>query len=148
MNSKLTKVTKLILDIMYVLGIPVCLSLPITFKLYGQINSYFSRYYVQLIILFFLSGVFAILIIGELRKMFKTVLNGDCFVTENVTSLRKMGTYSFCIAIITVIRLFLYITPGVLVVVLVFLIAGLFSKVLSEEFDKAVTYKLENDFTI
>ncbi|MBQ7065389.1 MAG: DUF2975 domain-containing protein [Lachnospiraceae bacterium] len=148
MNSKLTKVTKLILDIMYFLGIPVCLSLPITFKLYGQINSYFSRYYVQLIILFFLSGVFAILIIGELRKMFKTVLNGDCFVTENVTSLRKMGTYSFCIAIITVIRLFLYITPGVLVVVLVFLIAGLFSKVLSEVFDKAVTYKLENDFTI
>ena len=148
MNSKLTKVTKLILDIMYFLGIPVCLSLPITFKLYGQINSYFSRYYVQLIILFFLSGGFAILIIGELRKMFKTVLNGDCFVTENVTSLRKMGTYSFCIAIITVIRLFLYITPGVLVVVLVFLIAGLFSKVLSEVFDKAVTYKLENDFTI
>ena len=148
MNSKLTKVTKLILDTMYFLGIPVCLSLPITFKLYGQINSYFSRYYVQLIILFFLSGVFAILIIGELRKMFKTVLNGDCFVTENVTSLRKMGTYSFCIAIITVIRLFLYITPGVLVVVLVFLIAGLFSKVLSEVFDKAVTYKLENDFTI
>lgn len=148
MNSKLTKVTKIILDIMYFLGIPVCLSLPITFKLYGQINSYFSRYYVQLIILFFLSGVFAILIIGELRKMFRTVLKGDCFVKENVTSLRKMGTYSFFIAVITMLRLFLYITPGVLVVVLVFLIAGLFSKVLSEVFDKAVTYKLENDFTI
>ena len=80
--------------------------------------------------------------------MFRTVLNHDCFVKENVVSLRKMGTYSFCIAVITVIRLFLYVTPGVLVVVLVFLIAGLFSKVLSEVFDKAVTYKLENDLTI
>ena len=80
--------------------------------------------------------------------MFRTVLKNDCFVKENVTSLRKMGTYSFFIAAITAIRLFLYITPGVLVVILVFLIAGLFSKVLSEVFDKAVTYKLENDLTI
>lgn len=148
MNSKITKITKLILDAMYFLGIPVCISLPFTFKLYGQINSYFREYYWQLVVLFFLSGIFAILIIGELRKMFRTVLNNDCFVKENVASLRKMGTYSFCIAVITAIRLFLYITPGVLVVVLVFLIAGLFSKVLSEVFDKAVTYKLENDLTI
>ena len=33
-------------------------------------------------------------------------------------------------------------------VILVFIIAGLFSKVLSSVFDKAVTYKLENDLTI
>lgn len=148
MNSKITKLTKLLLDVMYFLGIPVCISLPFTFKLYAQINSYFREYYVQLVILFFLSGIFAILIIGELRRMFRTVLNNDCFVKENVASLRKMGTYSFCIAVITAIRLFLYVTPGVLVVILVFLIAGLFSKVLSEVFDKAVTYKLENDLTI
>lgn len=148
MNNKLTKITKLLLDTMYFLGIPICISLPVTLKLYGQINSYFREYYVQLVILFFLSGVFAVLIVGELRKMFKTVLNNDCFVKENVASLHKMGSFSFCISVITALRLFLYITPGVLVVVLVFLIAGLFSKVLSEVFDKAVTYKLENDLTI
>ena len=34
------------------------------------------------------------------------------------------------------------------VVILVFVIAGLFSKVLARVFDKAVTYKLENDLTI
>jgi hypothetical protein len=59
-----------------------------------------------------------------------------------------MGNYSFVIAIITSLRLFLYLTPAVLVVILVFIIAGLFSKVLSRVFDKAVTYKLENDLTI
>ena len=32
--------------------------------------------------------------------------------------------------------------------VLVFLIAGLFSRVLADVFDQAVTYKLENDLTI
>ena len=59
-----------------------------------------------------------------------------------------MGTYSFFIALITCCRLFLYLTPAVLVIILTFMIAGLFSKVLSQVFDRAVTYKLENDLTI
>lgn len=39
-------------------------------------------------------------------------------------------------------------TTAVIVIVLVFVIAGLFSKVLSKVFDRAVYYKLENDMTI
>ena len=42
----------------------------------------------------------------------------------------------------------LYLTPAVMIIILVFLIAGLFSKVLSQVFDRAVAYKLENDLTI
>lgn len=148
MNNRLTKLTKALLDFMYYSGMVVCATLPFTISFYGHYNSYFATYRIPLIILFFISGVFAVLIIGELRKMFKSVLMDDCFIRENVISLRKMGTYSFCIAFITLCRLFLYITPAVLVVILVFVIAGLFSKVLSEVFDKAVTYKLENDLTI
>lgn len=56
--------------------------------------------------------------------------------------------YSFLIALITCCRLFVYVTPAVLVVILIFVIAGLFSKVLSRVFDQAVTYKEENDLTI
>nr|WP_302629354.1 DUF2975 domain-containing protein [uncultured Eubacterium sp.] len=33
-------------------------------------------------------------------------------------------------------------------IMMVFIIAGLFSRVLAQVFDKAVTYKLENDLTI
>lgn len=80
--------------------------------------------------------------------MFKTVLNGDCFIRENVQSLKRMGICSFCIAEVTALRLFLYLTPAVLITILVFVIAGLFSLVLSRVFDAAVTYKLENDLTI
>lgn len=148
MNNRLTKLTKALLDFMYYAGMLVCVTLPFSITFYGHYNSYFAKFRIPLIILFFLSGVFAVLIIGELRKMFKSVLQDDCFIRENVISLRKMGNYSFCIAFITTCRLFLYITPAVLVVILVFVIAGLFSKVLSEVFDKAVTYKLENDLTI
>ena len=58
------------------------------------------------------------------------------------------GNLQFFIAVITCCRLFLYLTPAVLIVILVFVIAGLFSKVLSQVFEKAVTYKQENDLTI
>lgn len=148
MKDKLTLTTKLLLDFMFYAGIFVTLTLPLIIRFYGRYNSYFANNYIPLILLFFFSGVFAILIIYELRKIFRTVLNDDCFIRENVISLRRMGTYSLVIALITAGRLFLYITPAVLIVILVFIIAGLFSKVLSQVFDKAVAYKLENDLTI
>ena len=147
-EMKLAKLTKGILDFMFYSGIIVCVTLPLTLKLAGKYMPDFLTFYYPLLVLFLASGIFAVLIILELRRMFSTVLKQDCFVEENVKSLKKMGTYSFCIAAISVIRLFIVITPAVLVVILVFIIAGLFSKVLSNVFEQAVTYKLENDLTI
>lgn len=148
MRDRITILTKLLLDAMFYGGIVVCLTLPISINIYGNYNSYFAKNYIELCILFFFSGIFAVLIIWELRKMFKTVIKDDCFIRTNVICLRRMGNYSFIIAAITSLRLFLYLTPAVLVIILVFIIAGLFSKVLSRVFDKAVTYKMENDLTI
>ena len=148
MKDKLTLFTKYLLDFMFYMGIVVIITLPLIIKLYGHYNTYFVENYYSLCVIFFLSGIFAVLILRELRKMFRSVLNDDCFIRENVISLDHMSIYSFFIAVITACRLFLYLTPAVLVVILVFVIAGLFSKVLARVFDKAVTYKLENDLTI
>lgn len=148
MKDQLTKLTKFLLDFMYFSGMLVCLTLPISFKWYGTYNFRFRIFYWPLLILFFISGILAILLIGQLRRMFDTVLKEDCFVMENVIALKRMGTYSFLIAFVTSLRLTLYITPAVLIVILVFVIAGLFSKVLARVFDQAVRYKLENDLTI
>ena len=148
MKDKLTLFTKYLLDFMNYSGIVVIVTLPFSFKLYGKYNTYFADNYYSLLIVFFLAGIFALLIIQELRKMFRTVLNDDCFIRENVKSLERMSIYSFFIAVIMACRLFIYITPSVLILILVFVIAGLFSKVLAQVFDKAVTYKLENDLTI
>ncbi len=133
---------------MFYAGIVVTATLPISIKFYGNYNSYFAENYYSLCVIFFLSGIFAVLILHQLRKMFSTVLADDCFIRENVVSLEKMSIYSFFIAVITACRLFLYLTPAVLVIILTFVIAGLFSKVLAGVFDKAVTYKQENDLTI
>ena len=148
MKDKLTLFTKYLLDVMFYAGIVVILTLPLSIKFYGRYNSYFADNYYSLCVILFLSGIFALLIIQQLRRMFTTVINNDCFVRENVASLEKMSIYSFFIAVITACRLFIYLTPAVLIIILVFVIAGLFSKVLAGVFDKAVTYKQENDLTI
>ena len=80
--------------------------------------------------------------------MFRTVLKGDCFVYDNVVSLQRMGTYSFMIAAISLVRNIMYLTNAMSVVILVFVVAGLFSKVLAFVFEDAVRYKEENDLTI
>ncbi|MDE6214568.1 MAG: DUF2975 domain-containing protein [Lachnospiraceae bacterium] len=148
MKDKLTLFTKFLLDFMFYAGIVVIVTLPLSIKFYGRFNTYFADNYYSLCVIFFLSGIFAVLILQQLRRMFGTVLNDDCFVRENVASLEKMSIYSFFIAVITACRLFIYLTPAVFVIILVFVIAGLFSKVLAGVFDKAVTYKQENDLTI
>ena len=147
-QDKLTRYTKWILDFMYFSGMAVTVTLPFTIRFYGKYNSYFAEFYIQMVLLFAISGVLAVLILRELRKMFRTVLEDDCFVEENVVSLKRMGNYSFLISLVTLGRMTMYLTPAVLIVILVFLIEGLFSKVLSKVFERAIAYKLENDLTI
>ena len=148
MKDSLTRFTKLILDFMYFSGIAVTATLPFSVKFLGKYILFYETYYYQQLIIFLFAGILAVLIIGELRKLFRSVLKDDCFVRENVVSLKRMGTYSLLIALLCVIRACIHFTLAISVVILVFIIAGLFSKVLSSVFDKAVTYKLENDLTI
>lgn len=145
--------TKYLLDFMYFAGIPVTISLPWSVKWIMKLLDFqnyadFEAYYTEVVVIYFILGILAIMILGELRKMFRTVLRDDCFVKENVVSLQRMGTYSFVIAAICLLRTVLYMTVATLILVLVFVIAGLFSKVLAFVFDRAVEYKLENDLTI
>ena len=143
-------ITKYLLDFMYFAGIVVTVTLPWSVKWIAGVFQYevFTEQYREVVVIYFVLGILAILIIGELRKMFRTVLTDDCFVRANVVSLQRMGTYSFIIAVICLLRTVLYLTAAVLTLVLVFVIAGLFSKVLAFVFDKAIDYKEENDLTV
>ena len=138
------------LDFMFFAGMLVTVSLPWSVRWIGERFDYniFVEQYREVVVIYFILGILAILIIGELRKIFRTVLAEDCFVKDNVVSLQRMGTYSLLIALLCAIRACIHFTLAIAVVILVFIIAGLFSKVLSSVFDKAVTYKLENDLTI
>jgi len=147
-RSTLAYFTKYLLDFMFITGIIVCLTVPLIFKQAGKYLPIIKENYIAFCIIFMLAGMFAMSILWNLRKMFKTVISGDPFVTDNVVSLKRMGIYSFVIATLMGIRLFFAITMTAMVLVIVFLIAGLFSLVLAQVFDRAVLYKLENDYTI
>ncbi len=148
MNQRLVRFTKGLLDFMFYAGILVTVSVPALFWWVGKYLDDFRVYYVPQTVLYMLSGVASLLIILELRRMFDTVLADDAFVMDNVRSLHRMAWCSFGIAAFSAVRLVYAPTPATAVVVLVFFIAGLFSLVLSQVFEKAVRYKEENDLTI
>lgn len=148
MNQRLVLFTKRLLDIMFYLGFILTVALPFLFRWAGNYVIRFRKYYVPLTILYVLSGILCLLIVAELRKMFNTVLEDDAFVYANVISLKSMAKYSFIISFLSVIRVFFSPTPAVVVVLIVFAVAGLFSIVLCQVFEKAIRYKEENDLTI
>lgn len=147
-KETLIRLTKYFLDFMFWGGIVVTATLPFSIKFLGYYVEHYQTNYGELVIIYFVLGIAAVVILRELRKIFKTVVNKDCFVRENVESLNKMCKWSFFIVLMCVVRTIVFMTVAMLVVILVFVIAGLFSKVLSYVFEEAVGYKEENDFTI
>lgn len=147
-KSPLVVFTKFLIDFMFFAGIVICIGVPFIFRLAGRYISIFKEYYLPYCILFMIAGVFALAILWSLQRIFQSVIREDAFVRENVVSLKRMGICAFAIAFLMMVRLIFIITPAALVIVIVFIIAGLFAIVLSQVFDQAVTYKQENDLTI
>lgn len=147
-RESLIKLTKYILDFMFWTGILVTVTLPFSLKLIGNYLEHVKVHYGEAVIIYFVLGIAAVVIIRELRRIFRTVINEDCFVRSNVESLDKMCKWSFFIVLMAIVRSIVYLTIAMGVVILVFTIAGLFSKVLSFVFEQAIEYKEENDFTI
>lgn len=148
MDNRLVRFTKGLLDLMFYLGILVTLAVPALFWWVGGYLDVFRTYYLPQTLLYMLSGIASLRIIQELRRMFATVLKDDAFVMQNVKSLTRMAWCSFAIAGFSLLRLLYAPTPAAVVEILVFFIAGLFSLVLSQVFEKAIRYKEENDLTI
>ena len=125
------------------------ITLPIWLRFAGtHYSKDIENHYLAMVIVFAVSGLNGLLIVNELRKMMKTVLEVNCFVEDNVKSLRRMARYSLVISIFFFIKVLLVPTPATLIIILVFFIAALFSVVLSCVFQEAVNYKDENDLTI
>ena len=148
-NERFIRFTKLVLDIMFFGGIVVFVNLPFILKFLGKYySSVITEYILLMLIVFGISGVFGLIIISQLRQMMKTVVEKSCFVKENVKSLNIMTVSSFCIFIMFIIKILIMPTPATGIIVLVFFIAALFSKVLEYVFAEAIRHKEENDLTI
>ena len=149
MDTRFIKITKYVLDIMYFGGFVVLITLPATINFLGKYySSVITKNFTLMLFVFGISGILGILIIGQLRRMMRTVIEDSCFVYGNVESLHKMAMMSIGIVIMFIFKLFFVPTPATGIIILVFFIAALFSQVLADVFEKAVNYKEENDLTI
>ena len=86
-KETIIRITKYLLDFMFFAGMAVTVSLPLSVKWIGSYLEGAKEHYVEYVLIYFVLGVLAVAILGELRKMFRTVLADDCFVMENVVSL-------------------------------------------------------------
>lgn len=148
MDNRVVRFTKWLLDAMFYGGLVITLGIPVIFRYVGRYIQSFRVHYIPQCVLYIGSGILALMIVRELRRMFGTVLEDNAFIMENADSLKRMGKFSFFLAFLSLIRLPLASTPATVVVIIVFSIAGLFCFVLCQVFEQAVRYKEENDLTI
>lgn len=139
--------TEYLLDVMTYGGIGLTVTLPLSVKMAGKIMPQVAEHYVETVIIFFVLGVAAVMLVWQLQKIFRTVERRKCLVEANVVSLRKMGRLSYFIAIVAAVRSIVYMSVSMVVVILVFIVGGLFSSILANVFEEVVRYKEENDLT-
>lgn len=122
MKLNITRFTKAVLDIMFVLGILITATLPFLLKTYGKyVEPGIEKYIWQNSVVLGLCGIFSLMIVWELRKMFKTVIADDCFVRNNVTSLKKMSIYSVGIVFFMAVKCLFNITLATMAIMMVFI---------------------------
>lgn len=148
-DQKIIKLTKIVLDFMFFSGILVTVTMPLLLRIAGNYYAkVFLGKYIPLVLIFTSASLFGVMILEQLRRMMKTVIEENCFVWENVKSLESMAVYSLTISVLFLGKVFFLSSPATGVIIIVFFVAALFSQVLSFVFRDAINYKEENDLTI
>lgn len=147
-NSFVHYVTKVLVDIMFYGGILSCIALPFLMPWLLDFFGYPPDVRWLFTAILVAAGICAVYILYQLKAIFKTLLGGDPFVLRNVSCLRKCGVASMLISIIFLIRLLFEFTIGSTIVIVIFVLLGLFSLTLKDVFKQAVAHKEENDWTV
>ncbi len=140
---------KHMLDIMLIGGLVVLPSLPVSLKwCLGNLTWGAGENYRFLLVFLFLTGVFGLVMIYELRRMFCSINDHTPFSRQNIASLRRIATMALFISVAYMIKIIFYISFLTIIISIAFLLFGLAGLVFSEVFRQAVEVKEENDLTI
>lgn len=148
-KKRLTGVLEIAVWVLMALTVAVIVALPWIIDWMMQFNQnedfWRPRYLVTLIT----SGVLALLMQWQLRGVLHNANTDKIFSHNTVTRLRVLGGECLTMAAFYVVMLTCGMTKfSVVLVALMFLLAGLFLLVFGEFFLKAIEYKQENDMTI
>lgn len=151
-SKKLSAFLNVFMVVLLVITIIVLIVLPWITKEYMKLiypPVIFSQfhYYAFLIIMYF-SGFLAAIILNALRKIFNTCKLDNPFIYDNVKNLKIISFACILISLAFIANIFMINSLMTLIVIFVFMLASLFALVLAEVFEKAVDYKVENDYTI
>ncbi|MCX7921592.1 MAG: DUF2975 domain-containing protein [Clostridia bacterium] len=145
----LSALVKYLLDCIFLGGIGIFLGLPYLVRWYLELlNVQSGKVYYFLLGFLYITGLFSLLIVNEIRKIFKTLNRRNPFMMDNVKSLNRIAAASFIIAAAYVVKIFVYNSFLTIIIMMVFTIAGFFSVIFAEVFRQAVMVKEENDLTI
>jgi len=148
-DKGLSGIVKRFLDIVFIGGIGIFITLPYITKWYlGKLYEGTSEKYWFLLPFLYITGFLALMILSELRRIFSTLNKRNPFTMSNVKSLKRMATASFAISAAYIVKIFLFNSFLTIILAMVFIIAGLFCIILAEVFRQAVIVKEENDLTI
>jgi hypothetical protein len=142
-------VVKYMLDMVLAGGVLAVIGLPVGLKwCFENIAWSNGENYWFLLVFLFLTGIFGLVMVHELRQIFRRINDHEPFQRHNATSLKRIASMSLCISAAYVIKIIFYISFLTIIVALVFLLFGLAGLVFSELFKQAVEVKEENDLTI
>ena len=99
-------------------------------------------------IVLFVSGVLAVYLLYNIKRMYKTLFSGNPFVDENVKAFRRIAVTGCLISAVYLVKCFFSFTLSSLTIAIIFMVACLFSLTLKDLFKQAINYKAENDLTI
>lgn len=147
-NSITHYITKALIDIMYYCGIVCIIAVPWLSKFIRNYFRYGEKEYWLIIAILFTSGVCAVYILYNLKRMFKTLLGGNPFVDTNISCFRKTAVACALISLIYFVKCFFMFSITTVIIVLVFSIGTLFCLTLKDIFKQALFYKEEHDWTV
>ena len=147
-KSAINKVTKIVVDIFFYVGIMCVIGVPFLGKILQMQYNYNPQNLKFMTAILFTSGVCAVYILYNFKSMFKTLVGGNPFVRDNIKCFNRMAVASVIIALIYIVKCFVLFSLATVTIICVFLIAALFCLTLKDIFKQAINYKEENDWTV
>lgn len=142
------KITYLLLNITFILAIICTVAMPFLSKIINSYYNYSGFNLTLFIATVTVSGIFATVLLYNLKTVYKTFAKDNPFVIKNVKYLNAIALSCGGITLCYIIKAFFLFTPATLMVVLVFGLSILLAISLRDLFKKAVEYKEENELTI
>jgi len=104
---KIGEVTKIVVDIFFCLGILCVIGVPFLCRLLRSQYDYDAENMYIMMAVLFTSGICAVYMLCNFKRMFKTLSEDNPFVKENIVRFSRLAAASAAIAVIYIVKCFL-----------------------------------------